>query len=188
VEAGERAISLDPRSADAHLVLAYAVWGAQADHSRARHLVTRCLELNPNYAPGYFWLGVLDINDGKPESTLTLLQRAFRLSPRDGLAALWQYFTALANVLLGDDEAAIHAARAGIAMNPKFPNNYVALAAALAHRGHAVEARAALDRYYAMSPHRTIEQMLWATQRCDVDRAAFIRYVAGLRKAGMRER
>ena len=187
LEAGERAIALDPRSADAHLVLGYAVWGAHADHARARHLVTRCLELNPNYAPGYFWLAVLDISDGQPESALTLLQRAFRLSPRDGLAALWKYFIALANVLLGDDEAAIQAARAGIAMNPKFPNNYAAVAAVLANQGHAFEAKAALDHYYVMSPNRTIEQMLWATQRCEV-RPAFARYVAGLRKAGMPER
>jgi TolB-like protein/Tfp pilus assembly protein PilF len=188
VEAGERAVALDPRSADAHLVLAYAVWGAHADRSRARHLLTRCLELNPNYAPGYFWLGVLDIADGHPQSTLTLLQRAFRLSPRDGLAAVWQYQTAQAQIVLGDDEAAIRAARAGIAINPKFPNNYLALAAALAHQGHAVDAGAALDRYYVMSPNRTIDEMLWATQRCHVDRRAFARYVAGLRKAGMRER
>jgi tetratricopeptide (TPR) repeat protein len=188
VEAGERAVALDPRSADAHLVLAYAVWGAHADHSRARHLLTRCLELNPNYAPGYFWLGVLDIADGQPQSTLALLQRAFRLSPRDGLAAVWQYQIAQAQIVLGDDDAAIRAARAGIAINPKFPNNYLALAAALAHQGHAVDAGAALDRYYSMSPHRTVKQMLWATQRSDVDREAFARYVAGLRKAGMRER
>ena len=188
VEAGERAATLDPRSADAHLVFGYAVWGAHADYVRARHLITRSVELNPNFAPGYFWLGVLDLADSKPQNTLALLERAFRLSPRDGLAAVWQYWVAQANILLGDDEAALQAARGGIAINPKFPNNYVALAAALAHQGHVVEASAALDRYFGMSPNRTIAQMLWATQRCKVERPAFARYVAGLRKAGMPER
>ena len=188
VEAGERAATLDPRSADAHLVFGYAVWGAHADYVRARHLITRSVELNPNFAPGYFWLGVLDLADSKPQNTLAQLERAFRLSPRDGLAAVWQYWVAQANILLGDDEAALQAARGGIAINPKFPNNYVALAAALAHQGHVVEASAALDRYFGMSPNRTIAQMLWATQRCKVERPAFARYVAGLRKAGMPER
>jgi len=185
VEAGERAVALDGSSADAHLVLGYAVWGAHADHARARHLFTRSVELNPNYAPGYFWLGVLDIGDGQPRRTLTLLQRAFRLSPRDGLMAVWQYWVAQASIILGDDAAAVQAARSGIAINPRFPNNYVALAAAFAHQGLDADAREMLERYHEISPNRTIEQMLWATQRCDVDRSAFIRYVAGLRKAGM---
>jgi tetratricopeptide (TPR) repeat protein len=179
---------LDPRSADAHLVLGYAVWGANADQARARHLITRSIELNPNFAPGFFWLGVLDIYDGEPQSTLALLQRAFRLSPRDGLAAVWQYWVAQANILLGDDAAALQAAQAGIAINPRFPNNYIALAAVLAHQGRAADASAALDRYFDMSPNRTIAQMLWATQRCEVDRPALARYVAGLRRAGMPER
>jgi hypothetical protein len=56
----------------------------------------------------------------------------------------------------------------------QFPNNYMALAAA--HQGHENEERAALDRYYETSPNRSIEKMLWATQRCDVDRPAFARY------------
>ena len=101
---------------------------------------------------------------------------------------MWQYSVAQANILLGDDEAAVQAARTGIAINPKFPNNYVGLAAALAHQGHNVEASTTLNRYLEMSPNRTIKQMLWTTQRCDLDRTAFARYVAGLRMAGMPER
>jgi TolB-like protein/class 3 adenylate cyclase/Tfp pilus assembly protein PilF len=157
IEAGNKAVTLDPRSADAHYVLGFAVRiGGETD--RAKHLFKTCLELNPNYAPAWFWLGWFEIYDGRPELTGGLVDKAFRLSPRDGLAAVWHNAKAYAYVMLGDDKAAVASAQEGIALNPRHPNNWFVLASALAHLGRQEDAAKALATYTSINVNsRTIE-------------------------------
>ncbi|MGE0743803.1 MAG: adenylate/guanylate cyclase domain-containing protein [Rhodospirillales bacterium] len=189
VEAGERAVALDPRSADAHYVYGFAV-RQTGDNERARAIFERCVELNPNYAPAYFWLGFIEIFDGEPARALPLIDRAFRLSPRDGLAAVWYYSKAYAHILLGDDAAAVEAARAGIAENPKVPTNWWALAAASAHLGRPAEAREALATYTTLAVGATSIRA-WRTTGSPTSNPRFLklreRAEDGLRKAGMPE-
>jgi tetratricopeptide (TPR) repeat protein len=187
VEAGERAIALDPHSADAYYALGFAVRVAGDEH-RARQLFERCADLNPNYAPAYFWLGFLEIYDGKPEAAIPLLQKAFRLSPRDGLAAVWYYSLGYARMLMGDDMAALQAADDALGLNPKYPNALWLRAAALGNLGRLSEAKAALLAWQKAVPHvKTIAD--WQAQRTPAKNTRYLvlaeRATAGLRKAGL---
>ena len=125
-------MSLDPRSADAHYVLGFAAYQL-SDFTRARRLFQRCLELNPDYAPAYFWLGVArDFRrqcrrGAEPDRT------RLRLSPRDGLASVWHAWAGMAHLILGNNELAISEARRGVAENANQPNSYAVLRRAGAH-------------------------------------------------------
>ena len=92
------------------------------------------------------------IFDGEPKEALPLIQKAFALSPRDGLAGVWRTASGTAYLLLGDDVKAEREARTGIAENPKHSQNYAVLAAALAHQGRLEEARAALQTAIELRP------------------------------------
>ncbi len=186
LEAGEKAVELDPRSADAYYVLGFAAHVAN-QLERARPMFERCLELNPNFAPAYFWLGWVEIFEGHPERAPPLVERAFRLSPRDGLSAVWRTATATAYVLTGDDAASIREARLGIADNPQHPINHAVLAAALAHQGKAEEARAALEKFYETrgGPISLAQLVRVGRPTPEIYGQRFARYLDGLKKAGM---
>lgn len=189
VAAGEKAVALDPRSADAQFVFGFALHTANQTE-RARLAFERSLELNPNYAPAYFWQAWIALFDGHPAEAPPLVEKAFKLSPRDGLAGVWYTAEAMAYLLLADDESAMRAARAGIAENPKHPQNYSVLAAALAHADEMDEAAAALHRAIELRPSQsTIAQIVATSARPSPELYAerFTRYLDGLRKAGMPE-
>jgi TolB-like protein/Flp pilus assembly protein TadD len=187
VEAGERAVALDPRSADAYYTLGFAV-RVSGDENRARQLFERCADLNPNYAPAYFWLGFLKIYDGDPAAAIPLVQKAFRLSPRDGLAAVWDYALGYAHLLMGDDTAALQSANDALGLNPTYPNALWLRAAALGNLDRLEEAKAALLAWEKVSPQaKTIAD--WEKQRAPATNPRFLaldqRTMAGLRKAGL---
>jgi len=188
LEAGERAVALDPRSADAHYVLGFAAHVTRQTE-RARRLFERCLELNRNYAPAYFWLGWVEIFDGRPAMAVPLVERAFRLSPRDGLAAVWRSAGAMAHLHLGNDEAAIAEAQKGIAENPEYPQNYQILAAVYALTGRVEAARETLQRGLQLRGNqRSIRQLVEAGRPTpELYAERFARYLDGLRKAGLPE-
>lgn len=187
IEAGERAIALDPRSADAYYALGFAVRVA-GDQHRARQLFERCVDLNPNYAPAYFWLGFLEIYDGRPAAAIPLIQKAFRLSPRDGLAAVWYYALGYAHMLMGNDAAALQAADDALGLNPKYPNALWLRAAALGNLDRLDEAKAALLAWEKMVPQvSTIAD--WEKRRTPAKNPRYWSLekhtIAGLRKAGL---
>ena len=188
VEAGERAVALDPKSADAFYVLGFAVHVA-GETEQAGPLFQRCLELNPNYAPAYFWLAWVEIFDGRPQNAPALVDKAFRLSPRDGLSAVWRSAASMAHLLTGDDEAAVREARKGVAENARHPANHQLLAAALGQMGRLEEARASLALAIELRPSQATIADIVKVGRISPElyRQRFGRYLDGLRKAGMPE-
>jgi tetratricopeptide (TPR) repeat protein len=79
---------LDPRSADAHYVLAGAT-RFQGDLDRALAEYETAVALNPNHAPAHAQIGICWVLRGRPQEALPYYDRAFRLSPRDPLRAIW---------------------------------------------------------------------------------------------------
>jgi len=187
IEAGERAITLDPRSADAYYVLGFAVRVAGDEH-RARQLFERCVALNPNYAPAYFWLGFLEIYDGQPAAAIPLIEKAFRLSPRDGLAAVWHYALGYSHLLMGNDMAALESAKDALGLNPRYPNALWLRAAALGNLDRLDEAREALLAWTTTVPG--VNSIAgWKKQRTPARNPQYLaldeRTIVGLRKAGL---
>jgi TolB-like protein/class 3 adenylate cyclase len=186
--AGERAVALEPRSADAHYVLGFAI-RAQGDIDRALEEYETTVTLNPNHAPGHAGIGICWIMRGRPQEALPYFDHAFRLSPRDPLRAGWHTWIGVAYMMLGDDRKALEQSKRSVAANPKSAGAFTLQAAALALLGRQDEARAALAvRLQIGSPDLTITLIKESSPSDYPDYGRLMeRYYEGLRQAGLPE-
>ena len=116
--------------------------------------------------------------------------RAFALSPREPLGAVWHWTAAYAQLMSGDDAGAAQSARLAIAVNPRFPRSYFTLAASAAHLGAAEEARWAVAEHQKYSANATSIAKLRELMNLSSNpafQAQWSRLEAGLRLAGMPE-
>ena len=188
-EAAERAVALDPRSADAHYVLGLML-RFQGDLDRLREASETVVALNPNHALGVAGLGIYRLLDGRPREALPYFDRAFRLSPRDPQRAIWHLWVGLASVMLGDDHKALEESKRSAAANPQYSPAFALQVSALALLGREAEARAALAVLQQLQPDVTITRNK-EDRGYRVANPAFHRlierYLDGLRKAGLPE-
>ncbi len=146
----ERAVELDPRDPDGHYVLGLVV----THHSqllRAEEALRHCLRLTASYAPAHGLMGLLRQRCGFPAETAGHCQRAFALSPREPLRAIWHGSQALAWLDLGNAQAAFEEAQRGMAVNPNYPQLSMVGAAAAQRLG----AHAQAKRWVATLRERT---------------------------------
>jgi TolB-like protein/Flp pilus assembly protein TadD len=185
VAAGEKAVSIDPKNADAFYALGF-LYTSSGDTPKSQELMRQCLALNRNHAPAYFYYGQNLIRLGRARDAIPWIERAFALSPRDPLGSVWHGAIARARIVSGEDELAIEAARKGIAANRDHAHNYAVLAGALAHLGRNDEAKAALAEFLRVQPGITGKRYR-TTLTSDVQPAikAYERLLAGLQKAGL---
>jgi tetratricopeptide (TPR) repeat protein len=149
-----------------------------------RHVI----EINRNHAPAYFFYGQNLIRLGQPRDAIPWIERAFALSPRDPLRAVWHSGIARARIAAGDDALAIEAARQGIAANRDHAHNHAVMAAALAHLGRMDEAKAALREFQRVQPGITVARYRQtSTANEPVAVKTYARLMAGLAKAGLPE-
>ena len=84
----ERALALDPESAEAHAALGIAEDG-QGGGAPALAEFRRALALNPAYAPAHQWYGISLLMEGKTENAYRELERAEQLDPLSVATAAW---------------------------------------------------------------------------------------------------
>jgi adenylate cyclase len=121
------------------------------DIDLALSLVDRALTLNPSFARGWHWSGVLRNLAGDPDLALEHLDTALRLSPRErrssSLSAVgWALF-----MKRRFEEAAAKLVEA-LERAPNFTIALRFLAAAYAHLGRLAEAREIVERLRAINP------------------------------------
>jgi adenylate cyclase len=140
-------------------------------------LIDHCLTLNPSFAAGWHWSGVLRIFAGQPGLVLEHLETGLRLSPRD---------TRIANYLNAFDEAHFFSRRFGEAAAnllesleraPSFPVTYRVLASCYAHMGRLARARETVRRLRTITP----AVMERATRYCNPELREL--FLSGLRLA-----
>jgi TolB-like protein/Tfp pilus assembly protein PilF len=185
---GERAVALDPRSADAHYVLGFAI-RAQGDIDGALAEYESAVTLNPNHAPGHAGIGICWIMRGRPREALPYFDHAFRLSPRDPLRAGWHTWIGVAHMMLGDDRKALEQSKRSVAANPKSVGALTLQAAALALLGREDEARAALAMRQEIGPPGLSLTTIKEGAQSDYPEYSRLmeRYYEGLRRAGLPE-
>ena len=76
----ERALALDPNSAEAYASLGTARW-FNWKFAEAETALRRAIALNPNYATAHHWLGRVLLSDGRIEESIRELARAAELDP-----------------------------------------------------------------------------------------------------------
>lgn len=188
VAAGERAVDLDPKEADAFYALAFAT-RVNGDIGRAGSLLRTAVALNSNHAPSHAALGLHDILVGAPSDAHPRVARALILSPLDPLRAVWFQQDGLAYLLEGNDVAGLQRMQDSIAANPVYPNPHLYAAAALASLDRRSEAEQAYRRHEALRPGWTITRLKDAvTIQASAEYARrFERIFQSLRHLGMRE-
>jgi adenylate cyclase len=145
----------------------------------------KAIELNPNFAYGYSFLGAALATSGDGAAAIAAVDRAVRLSPRDLLRDEFDLFYAFAHFQKGDYAKAADFAAAAASLRPGHAYPYRVLAASSALAGDRQRASAALVDILALTPGFDLAQA--ASQNVyqrDDDRA---RFIDGLRKAGLPE-
>ena len=178
--AATRAVTLDDRDPYTHYALAlFSMLRRQHEQSLAE--AQRAIDLNPNFALGYFGLGWIRVHLGHFAEAVDSLLRCLRLNPNDPQAptflAVWRWRTTT------------WALRRGASLRQAGPAppcrafRVAHLAATLGQLGQFEEvapARAKLKQFKAADPER-----FWDATSPYADPAHLAHLLEGLRKAGL---
>jgi TolB-like protein/Flp pilus assembly protein TadD len=129
------------------------------DRERARDLVYKSLELNPNSAAAVTVGGVVETMSGNSGKALELLQRAHRLSPRDPRGWLTAGAMALAHLTDGRFEEAVTFCNRALLHNPRFGGSLRVLAASFALLDQRQKAAEALQRVRKVDPELSLARL-----------------------------
>lgn len=182
-ELAERAIVLDPFSAEAFAVAGQARTFIDRRPRAALTLHERALELNPNLAPAWAMSAITHVFLGEPREAEQRYHRYKTLSPLDPCSFKFEGLFASLHLLKHDHHAAATIGRAVTQLNPAYSAGYKPYLAALGHLGLAPEAEIILRRLLAIEPGITMERCLRAfplARREDQEH-----FAAGLRLAGL---
>jgi len=116
--AAMKALEIDNSLAEAHTSLAYAMWNYDWDWSGAERENKRSIELNPNYATGHHWYGLLLIILGRHQEALRELKRALDI---DSLSLIINTKLGVTYYYGREYGPAIVQLRKTIEMDPRFP-------------------------------------------------------------------
>ena len=121
--AAQKALQIDPSSADAHAALAGALWSL-FDFSAADPEFQRALELNPNLSNAHHWYGLFLSWEARHPEAIVHLRRAVELDPLN-----LQYQCNLGQVLhnSGQSDTAIEQLNKALEMDPNFNYAHVEL-------------------------------------------------------------
>ena len=159
--AAGKALELNPRLAEAHIALAYAIHLYDWNPSAAEAEFRKGLALNPNYAPGHQWYAVFLASGGRFEEAVAQITRARELDPLSliiGDVVGWIYALARRN----DD--AIREFRKAIELDPRFYPTHYDLGLTYAEMGRYEDAIAELEqaRSLAGDTPRTLSGLAYA--------------------------
>jgi TolB-like protein len=179
----ERAVELGKDDATVLWMAGFAVRALGADPHRARELLRRSLQINPNSAIALTTAAWNEAMLASPDEGLAMLARAERLSPRDPKAWYMASAAALAHFAAGRFEQAAGRARAALAHNPRFTRTLRVLAASLARLGRTEEAASVMRELLRLEPHLTVAELRWRLRHMHED--VLRPFVEGLSAAGL---
>jgi adenylate cyclase len=181
LELMQQAIALDASVPWFHRVLC-AVYLRQKQYAPALAAAERALALGPNEPNSHAMLAQVLNSMGQPEKAIGLVKKAMRLNPQYSswydLTLGWSY------TLLDRYAEAMATLQSLLTHHPDHLVAHVQLAAIYSASGRETEAQAAAAEVLRIDPEFTLERVRqWVPFQ---DPAAVERYLAGLRKAGLR--
>jgi adenylate cyclase len=188
-----KALALDSNYAPAHLVKAFVLQSQfRLDEAIAED--RRAFDLDPSLVDAYWHMGFVMRRLGEFQTSLELIDKALRLSPRDPFRAIWYADKAGSHFALKQYDQAVEWARHAIEISPDNSSPYQYLIPALALTGQESQAHEALGHYLATrGATRTVAG--WKSIRAKVVNEhtdpRYVEYwdrlIEGLRKAGLQE-
>ena len=176
-----RACELDNDDPWAHLALGYLAFTERRTEKTVREYM-RAIELNPNFATAYGYLGWALVFDGQSDNALEYFQQALRMSPHDPLLAFFCSGTGVAHYFARRYDKAIEWTGRAIAERPGFTAAHRIHCASLAQAGKTEETRAAVAKLKALQPTISIA---WIEQHVPYTSRAMPHFLDGMRKAGI---
>ncbi len=180
-ELAHHAARLDDEDPWAHLALGYLAFTERQTDEAVRQFM-RALDLNPNFATAYGYLGWALVFDGQSEEAIRYLQEALRMSPHDPLKAFFYSGTCVAHYYAHRYDEAIEWGRKAIRERPGFAAAHRILCATLGQAGRAEEARQATKKLREVQPNVSIA---WIEQYVPYTARAMPHFLDGMRKAGL---
>ncbi len=176
-----RAAELDDEDPWAHLALGYLTFVRRETGETERHY-RRALDLNPNFATAYGYMGWALAFDGRSADAIRYFEQALRMSPHDPLKAFFYSGTSVAHYYARRYEDAIDWGRKAIMERPGFTAAHRILCASLAQAGRGEETRKAMAKLRELQPNVSI---LWIGQHVPYTVRAMPHFIDGMRKAGV---
>jgi tetratricopeptide (TPR) repeat protein len=151
-DAATRALSINPRIASAYDIKSRIfAWWTEDDYRgeivQAIAAAETAVDINPNRPGTLAWLGRLYAKAGHPERTAALIEQATRLDPQRAKSGRYLYNLAIAQLQLGQNDAAIDTFQRSVLLNPNHTLSWGGLTAAFIGAGREVEARRALAKW-----------------------------------------
>jgi adenylate cyclase len=150
-------------------------------HAQALAEAQRSIDLNPNFALGFFALGLVRIYIGHFREALDALLRYLRLSPNDPQVGNFLGTVALAHYHQENYEEALHYCQLKISTRRFYPA-LTTLLASLGQLGHVEEARPLLHDFISLPAD---PQQLFDITTPYVDMKYREQLADGLRRAGV---
>jgi adenylate cyclase len=151
VDLARQALRVGPDDPNVLALVAFVLGYFGEDIDVAIGLIDHCLTLNPSFAAGWHWSGVLRIFAGQPGLAIQHFETFLRLSPRDRPAHYLNSFGEAYFFSRQFDEAGANLL-ASLERAPEFPMTYRVLASCYAHMGRLHEARGIVSRLHAITP------------------------------------
>jgi len=180
-ELAHRAAELDDNDPWAHLTLGYLGCTARQTDDAVREF-QRALDLNPNFAVAYNYLGRAVAFDGRHEEAIGYIRQALRMSPNDPLIAFFYSGMCVAHYFARQYDEAIEWGRKSIQQRPGFIPGHRILCASLAQAGRTEEVRVAVARLRQLQPNISIA---WIEEHVPYTPRAIAHFLDGMRKAGV---
>jgi adenylate cyclase len=182
LEAARKAVQIDPADSHAQRRVGHAALMG-GDVSSAEYHFKRAVELNPNAASGWIYLGLLEIYRGNAAKALEHVEKAMRHNPFHETFYFW--FQGLALYGARRYEEALAPLKRAVAARGGFIAPHRHLAACYAMLGQQALAEKERDAILKMDPGFTIKKLLGTLAY--EDKEAQEHYLDGLRRAGLPE-
>ena len=181
VELSKKAIALDELLGMAHGLLGH-LYILMKDYEKGVEVGQRAVEVSPNDADAYAYLGMGLRFADRPEEAIKVFKSAIRLNPK---APSW-YFHQLSEAYRNMDryDEAIEWGKKAVDRNPKNLPAHLALAASYSLAGREKEAQAETAEVLRIYPNYSLERL--AKTDPSKNQVAKKRYIDALRKAGLK--
>ena len=177
----KRAAELDDSDPWAHLALGYVAYMLRRTDN-AKQEYQRAIDLNPNFAAAYGYLGWALASAGRTDEAILFSEQAIRMSPHDPQNAVFNNALAVAHYLAGRYTEAISFARKAVQQRDGMTSGHRILIACLAQADQLDEAHTELQRLRELQPNVSIA---WCEEHIPYTPDQMPKFLEGLRKAGL---
>jgi len=179
---GVAAVNANARSLPAlHMALGYLAF-TNRETGEALHHFQTALDLNPNFAAAYGYVGLALQHDGQSDQAIGYFNQAIRMSPRDPLNAFFFGGIAGAHYFACRYTDAVKWARQAVQSRHSIWAGHRMLCASLAQAGQIEEAKLVLAQLRQLQPNLSIR---WVRQSIPWTAGPMEKVLEGLCKAGL---